>query len=123
MTPPSLGDSATCSSLTQTTFWLVTHTHTHLEDSRVWYDHFEPVIPTHEASEHLRRERVVQRVEPAEITAEITRIPHHRARVIPVGDALFSFETRGGQRSEPSAPRRHQRRERSDDHLPYKEGG
>ena len=28
MTPPSFGDSATCSSLTQTTFWPFTHTHT-----------------------------------------------------------------------------------------------
>ena len=28
MTPPSFGDSATRSSLTQTTFWPFTHTHT-----------------------------------------------------------------------------------------------
>ena len=28
MTPPSIGDSASCSSLTQTTFWPFTHTHT-----------------------------------------------------------------------------------------------
>ena len=33
MTPPSIGDSASCSSLTQTMFWPFTHTHTHTGDA------------------------------------------------------------------------------------------